>query len=428
MVNLAVVGAGIGGCSAAYFAHKHLPDSNVTVYELENRIGGRTFTFNAEELNIELGAEFFNSSNKIVCGLVDELGLKVKKLEELLNIAVWNGSEITFKSSHQMFYNMLKLFTKYKLSLPKLLLSLKEADRKIKRLYEKQEQKPAEFWELFESVGLDSWYKMPFDKILAEVGVNQNFIDELITPITRIIYSQNATLGGFAGLSSLLGIYGESVYRLKDGNDALPKKLLEASDSNIKLDTKVDRVKKTSEGSFLVTCGGYDSVFDAVIVAAPLEVADIAFEGVETKALEAREYQKIHIKLMKGKINSKFFNLNSSDKLPSVILTSRAADPITRFSINPSKSDETFVTVTSTKPLDDNLLDDLFKNGKTVLDHAWNAAYPVFKPTQKILDTCLDDKLLYLNAIESAASSLESSTLAALNAIKTIKQQTSNTY
>ncbi len=81
------------------------------------------------------------------------------------------------------------------------------------------------------------------------------------------------------------------------------------------------------------------------------------------------------------------------------------------------------MTVTSTEPIGNDLLDNLFKNGRTILDHTWSAAYPIFKPTDKIPPNCLDKGLLYLNAIESAASSLESSTFAALNSIKTLKEQ-----
>jgi len=66
MVSLAVIGAGIGGCSAAYFARKYLPDSRVTVYEKGNRVGGRVYTFNSKGTKIELGAEFFNSNNRTV--------------------------------------------------------------------------------------------------------------------------------------------------------------------------------------------------------------------------------------------------------------------------------------------------------------------------------------------------------------------------
>ena len=422
MVNLAVIGAGIGGCSAAYFARKYLPHSKVTVYEMKNRIGGRVFTFYGKEVTSELGAVFFNSTNKTVCDLVKEMGLKVKKFEESMDIAVWNGTEIIFKSSQPMFYNVLKLFTNYKLSVPKLLLTLREANEKIKKMYEKEEEKPTEFWELFESIGLDKWYKMPFDQILVEMGIDRKVIDELITPITRIIYSQNAELGGFAGLSSLLGVYGKSIYSLKDGNNLLPRKLLEASDSKVELESKVKSIEKTSKDSFRVSVGENASVFDGVIIAAPLEVADVTLEGV-AKQWQAREYQKIYIRLMKGAVNLRYFTLDASTKLPSIILTSKEADPITRFSVNRSTKDESWVTVTSTKPIGNDLLDDLFKNGRTILDHTWSAAYPIFKPTEKIPSTCLDKGLLYLNAIESAASSLESSTFAALNSIKIMKEQ-----
>jgi phytoene dehydrogenase-like protein len=424
MVNLAVIGAGIGGCSAAYFAHKHLPNSKVTIYETENRIGGRAFTFNDNKIKSEIGAAFFNPHNKIICSLVKEMGLKTEKLEEVSDIAVWNGTEIIFKSNHLMFYNMLKMLSKYKLSVPKLLLGLREANGKIKKLYENR--KPTELWELFEKAGLDKWYKMPFDQVLVEMGVDRNVIDDLITPITRIIYSQNAELGGFAGLSSLLGIYGESIYSLKEGNNILPTKLLEASNSKVKLENKVESVEKTSKDTFRVSVGDNTSVFDGVIIAAPLEVADITFEGVANQKWQAREYQKIYIQLMKGAVNRRYFGLDSSSKLPSIILTSKEADPITRFSINKSTNSESLVTVTSTEPLSNSLLEGLFENRRIILKHTWSAAYPIFKPIEKIPPTCVDKGLLYLNAIESAASSLESSAFAALNSINMMKEQISS--
>jgi predicted NAD/FAD-dependent oxidoreductase len=421
MVNLAIIGAGIGGCSAAYFAHKYLPHSKVTVYEMEDRIGGRVLTFNSEKMRSELGATFFHPINKTVCSIVKEMNLSIKKPEKPMDIAVYNGTEIVFKSDQSQFYTMLKLFTKYKLSVLKLLLSLREAKGKIKKWYE--EERSVEFWELFESIGLDKWYKMPFDQILVEMGVNKNFIDEIITPITRIIYSQNAELGGFAGISSLLGVYGESMHSAEEGNDVLPRRLLEASSSKVKLGCKVENIEKTSKGSFRILSEDATSVFDGVLVAAPLEVADIAFDGVEVQKRQAREYQKIYIRVMKGAVDSRYFNLDASTKLPSTILTSKEADPITRFSVNESKRGESWVTVTSTEPIGDDLLDDLFTNGRTVIDHKWKAAYPVFEPVQKIPSTCLDKGLVYLNAIESAASSLESSAFAALNGIRAVKEQ-----
>jgi len=423
MVNLAVIGAGIGGCSAAYFARKYLPDSRVTVYEKGNRVGGRVYTFNSKGTKIELGAEFFNSNNRTVYGLVKEMGLEAKKLEETNDIAVWNGTEIVFRSNHRMFYNMLKLLGKYKLSGPRLLLKLREVEGKVKKFYENKE--PTEFSALFEKVGLDKWYKYSFDQILVEDGIDRKFIDELITPITRIIYSQNAELGGFAGVSSLLGISGEAIYSLKEGNDVLPRKLVEASGASVELGTKVDSVEKRSDGKFRLSIGGRSSVFDAVVVAAPLEVADICFEGIENQEkMQKREYQRIYIRLMRGTVDLKYFNLEPSSGLPSIILTSKEADPITRFSILESTDNESWVAMTSTEHVGDEIVDDLFKGDwKTFFDHSVNSAYPLFEPIESIPNTVLDKGLIYVNAIESAASSLESSTFAALNSIKAIKEQ-----
>ena len=422
MVNIAVVGAGVGGCSAAYFAHKYLADSKVTVYEAENRIGGRTFTYRGGQIQRELGAEFFNFSNKIVSGLVAELGLQTKKLDGLMDIAVWNGNEFIFQFGQSMFHKMLGLASKHKLSVPKLLFRLKKAERNIKNLYKQQEKSPAEFSSLFERAGLDGWYKNSFDEILLGHGVDRSFIDDLVTPITRIIYSQNADLGGFAGLVAIRGVYSQDINKLKDGNETFPQKLAEASNSKVELETKVNAVEKLSDGSFRVHSNETSSVYDAVIVAVPLEVANISFDGV-TIQNPLREYQTIYARIMKGQINPSYFNLDSS-KMPSLVLTSKEADPLVLFSIKQSPDNgESLVTVTSTKPLDDGFMGEFFKMGETVFDHSWSAAYPVFKPIQKVPDMVLDENLLYLNGIESAASSLETSAFAALNSVQAIKER-----
>ena len=421
MVKVAVIGAGVGGCSAAYFARKYLSGSKVTVYEAQNRLSGRVLTYRGNAIQKELGAEFFNFSNPLVSGLIGELGLETKKLEDVKDLAVWNGSEVVFQSGQRLFYKMLALVNNYKIGVPKLVFNLKKAERKIKKLYKEQQKGPAEFYELFERAGLDSYCQTSFEQILQEKGIKQSFIDELITPITRIIYSQNAELGGFAGLIALLGVYSQAMYNLKLGNDVFPQKLVEASNSTVKLDTKVTAVEKLSDGSFRVHAGESVSVFDGVIVAAPLEGANLSFDGITEQEKLVREYQTIYVKLMKGKVDPRFFNLESS-KLPSLVLTSQEADPLTRFSINDSeKKGESWVTVTSTKPVGEDFVDELFKTGETVLDHSWAGAYPVFNPTEKIPRMVLDEGLVYVNGIESSASSMESSVFAALNCVQALK-------
>ena len=222
MAKLAIVGAGIGGCSAAYFAHKYLPNQNVTIYDSQNRIGGRIQTYNQSGVTIELGAAFFNRFNKTLLDIIKAERLKIAPVEGPKDFAVWNGSKIVFRSNKQSFATIFSLLAKYQLSLARTFLLLRKVRGQVAKLYQEEQKNPADIGELFESTGLDKWHKMSFSEELIERGVSQAFIDEVVTPITRVIYSQNADLGGFAGLSALIGVYSGPTYSLAEGNSSLP--------------------------------------------------------------------------------------------------------------------------------------------------------------------------------------------------------------
>jgi prenylcysteine oxidase/farnesylcysteine lyase len=420
MVNLAIVGSGIGGCSAAYFARKYLPDSKITLYDVRDRIGGRILTNKEGSLNRELGASFFNAANFTIYELVRERGLSIKKIEESKDFAIWNGSEILFNSNPKEILTLLKLISRYKLSLPKMILVHNEAKRKIVDLYKEEKANPTELETLFELVGLDKWYRKPFDESLIKMGISKGFIDDIITPITRILYSQNADLGGFAGLASIIGVYGGPIYRLTEGNSVLPRSLVEASDSELKLGRKVESIEKTSDGSYRVSGGEEALIFDGVIIAVPLEMADIDFEDVSIPEWEPQQYQRVYLRVMQGFVDYSYFGLVGS-KVPAKILTTAEADPITHLTIQKSTKGESLLSIASIEPLENDVLGEIFEDGETVLEHDWSAAYPIFKPIERLPPTRLDERLMYVNSIDSAASSLESSAFAALNVIKLLR-------
>ena len=300
MTNLAIIGAGIGGCSAAYFARKYLPNLNVTIFDSQNRIGGRIQTYNESGIIIELGAAFFNRFNKTLLGTIKAERLKIAPIEDPKDFAVWNGSKVVFRSNKQSFVTTLSLLAKYQLNLARTFFLLRKVRGQVTKLYQEEQKNPADFGELFESAGLDKWHKMTFSEELIKRGVSQALIDEVVTPLTRVIYSQNADLGCFAGLSALIGVYSGPTYSLAEGNSSLPASLATASKAEVKLGQKVDKIEKTSKGTYLLYTKAEREVFDNVIIATPLELANIEFDGLSIHGWEPQPYQAVYRRVMRG--------------------------------------------------------------------------------------------------------------------------------
>ena len=423
MVKLAVIGAGIGGCSASYLAKKYLPNPDITIYEMRGQVGGRVLTHHEEQLKIEMGATFFTPLNKTILGFVEDLGLKKEKAVGSTDFAVWNGSETILNSNQHMMQTILELILRYKASAARMLLILKQARQQISKLYREDEYNSYDINELFKSTGLDNWYGESLNSLLTKKGVNEVFIDEVITPITRTIYSQNADIGGFAGLSSVLSVYDGRSYSLSDGNSILPRRLVERSSAEIRLGQKVDLVEKTPEGSYRVSTSKETEIFDAVIVATPLDLSGMNLDNISTGTQEPTQYKTVHRRVMRGTINPSYFGLSSSEKLPSMILTTKEAEPLTHFSIQKYENSDSLLTISSNAPLDDDLFDKIMTRKKKVLEYRWKTAYPFFRSLKELPRIRLDERFMYLNAIESAASSMESSAFAALKAVRTIRSE-----
>lgn len=422
MAKIAVVGAGIGGCAFSYFAKKYLPNTEVTIYEAQNRIGGRVLTQHYAGSDFELGAAFFNDTNKLIVDLVKAEQLKAKRLEERGNFAVWNGSKLIFKSSKQSAVTDVRLLEKYQLSLARTFLLIREAKRQFAKLYREAQKTPSEIGHLLEAAGLDKWYTRGFDDVLLEAGVGQGFLDEVVTPITRIIYTQNGDIGGLAGIASLIGVYSNATYSLVEGNSYLPTHLAEVSNAKVKLGQKVDSIEKTPGASYNVRSGEDVAQFDCVVIATPLEIAGIKFDGVQLPNWAPQPYQKVFRRTARGILNPAYFGLENSATPPSIILTTKNSGQIAQFSLQKSDSTESFVTISSPEPIVDDVFRGVFKgNSEIVLDHHWSAAYPAFKPIAKLPPTELDRNLLYLNSIEPSVSSMETAAFSALNAVRLMK-------
>lgn len=423
MINLAVIGAGVGGCSAAYFASRIIPKSKITIFDLSDRVGGRVLTHIMGSLRLELGAAFFNTTNRTLLHLVEDLGLKVREVEERADFAVWDGSKIILKLNKQITLTLSKLLLRYGLSAAKMLILLKEARHQVDNLYEEEMRNPREANELFKSAGLHKWYTKQLNRILAERGVEDSFINEIVTPIARTIYSQNTDLGGLAGLAALISVYTGKTYSFVEGNSVFPRRLIEASNSELLLSQKVMSIEKERDGHYRISVENKTSIFDGVIIAAPLELAGLELDGISMNGCHSREYKRVYIRVIEGEVVPSFFGIKKIGDLPRMIMTSEEAKQIMHITTSRLANKEAMITISSTELLPNDILDEIVRNRKVVLEHNWKAAYPIFEPIDDIPPSRLDERLMYLNSMESAVSSMETSVFSALNIIRMMRNE-----
>lgn len=81
--QLAIVGGGISGLSAAYYALKQgVPADQIHIYEGEKKLGGKIQTEMLDGIVVNKGAEFIDKEQDKILGLCHELGVPLKASED----------------------------------------------------------------------------------------------------------------------------------------------------------------------------------------------------------------------------------------------------------------------------------------------------------------------------------------------------------
>ena len=125
--NIAVIGAGPAGASAAYYLQQK--GFNVIVFEKAPFVGGRTHGFDNGKVKFDTGASFFTNFYPLLKKLVKELGIEEEVIELERRVGLkykdvlaeftfgslktfWNLPFITTKDKWIMIWNTLKLTLK----------------------------------------------------------------------------------------------------------------------------------------------------------------------------------------------------------------------------------------------------------------------------------------------------------------------------
>jgi len=282
--------------------------------------------------------------------------------------------------------------------------------------------------ELFQKIDLYNETQQSAYDYFDSLGVDNLFVEEFIDGASRDEYNQNGTINVFVDLVALAGagVTG-SVYQLTNGTGQLSQHLIQAAKSKVTTNASVTSIERCAPGAEAEFCVTYTDIstnafhpetlqFDAVIIAAPLEIANMSLPQALLQPPPMREYRSVHITFVAGELSSVYFG--AQKKFPGTILTpSSFGDKFSVIGYHGLSSDGHDVfKVTSIDPVSEETLNQLFSSVVEVKRLFWPAAYPMLQPSDKWPDFKLMDGLYYINAMESAVSCMEVEIISGMNA------------
>ncbi|XP_075714623.1 prenylcysteine oxidase 1 [Rhinoderma darwinii] len=442
--RIAVVGAGIGGTSAAYFLRqkfgKHV---QIDVFE-KGDVGGRLSTIEMEGNHYEAGGAVIHPLNLHMKTFVKELGLNTRSPSGNL-VAIYNGDEFVFQESEWFLVNVIKMLWNYGLNFLRMYMWVEDILDKFMRIYRYQtfdySFSSTEF--LLHAMGGNDFItkvNRTIDEAMQKSGFSQRFIDEIVVPAMRVNYGQGAEVNGFVGAVSLAGT-SSGLWAVEGGNKLVCSGLLYASKAQLIQGTVTsvqEKVRPSKSGStvrlyevnYETSRGPILDMYDIVVIATPLgkEIGNIKFLGFDQPIdTFSKPYHQTVATFVHGRLNTSFFGcpkpcqsylseILTTDK-PNLFINSiglvSPVKPVTESEISKA-SDIKVWKVFSPEPLTDERLRLLFELYHAVIVKKW-LAYPKYSPPEKLPPVVLHRGIYYVNSIEWAASAMEMSAISAKN-------------
>ncbi|MCI4388505.1 hypothetical protein PGIGA_G00086890 [Pangasianodon gigas] len=446
--KIAIVGAGIGGTSAAYFLRQEFgPGVKIDVYEA-GTVGGRLATENIDGHDYETGASLIHPLNLHMKHFVDRLGLSFRAGVPS-KMAIFDGKGLMFEESDWFIVNFLRMLWHYGFNSLRMHMWVEGILDKVMRIYQYQQfgYSFSSVERLLHAMGGNevlALLNQTLEEAMLAQGFSQAFINEIVTPISRASYHQSVRLHAFVG-SVALSCADSGLWAVDGGNKRVcsgllyhsKAELIPARVTNIAIKTRPSKsgtIANFYEVNYVGDSGSAHSLYDIVILATPLHqgLSDISFSGF-SPSLPSHfpgAYHQIVTTLVLGRLNVSYLDArrNPSEFFVSDILMTEnenlgiaslnSLDPvhITPGYSRPPASQTAVWKVYSTEPLTEEQLRMLFVSRERVVEKSWLACPSYRAPERQAPSFILHHNLYYLNPIEWAASSMEMSALSARNA------------
>ncbi|KAJ0040878.1 hypothetical protein Pint_27422 [Pistacia integerrima] len=438
--TICIIGAGMAGSSLAHFLRRYSPPTtphppHIHIFERNGVVGGRMGTVTISNHTFEAGASILHPKNYHAVNFTKLLNLKIKQpssSDESDSFGIWDGEQFVFKTLSVdskvpfvqkivSFANSVYIFMRYGWSLLKMQSFVDSAVGRFLKYYESLERRP-----VFESVdemlkwaGLYNLTTRSLREEVADVGLTRLLTQELVTVITRINYGQSIDISGLAGAVSLAGS-GGGLWAVEGGNWQMAAGLINRSDVALHLHEEIESISYLGGYYELNSTKGNSYTCEVTAVATPLDELNLLFSP--PILIPERKLQHTHATFVRGVLNPVYFGLDDVSKIPDLVGTIEDPDlPFTSISVLKRHGEKDFsYKIFSRKPMADLLLDDIFSARRETIRIDWGA-YPHYTAPEAFAPFILDGQhLYYVNAFENAASTMETSAVAAENIARLI--------
>lgn len=442
--RIAIIGAGAGGSAAAYYLQKYTDHGyDITVFDKDSRVGGRTTTtgiYGNDSRVFEVGGSVYVAANLILCKAAEDFNLSLSAYRKFLGgenpqlsqVGVYDGNSIIleFDSSWKTY---LRLVWRYGFSPFKAAKIVKDfINTFLSFFYESQ----FPFLDLNSITRISGFYaasSITGEQYFQNAGVSESYYKQFLQTFTRVNYAQN--LDQIHAVGALVLLAAGDARQIQGGNWQLFERMVEEANATLKLDTGIDSATKLPNGKWSLNYGDSNgdsvSVFDKVIIAAPFHSTNIKFS--ESYSVPDVEYVDLFVTIFTTNetLSPSYFGEKEGTKIPGTVLTTVPLSELPNlkfFSVAiheylEETGDYVFKIFSPEKFTDQDLAALFSENANISWIHRkeWRS-YPYIRPVENFPDFELDDGLWYLNTMETLMSTMETSALAGANVAALISQ------